>query len=185
MEIAVYCSWQNTVSRDVRLATSVGVALGERGHNLVYGGGDVGPDGQLSPMGAVAIAASVAGSAVTAVTRPEWTQPIDRTWDSLIEVPSMHERKIRMEDLADAFLVLPGGLGTAEELLSLLAGIGNADHAKPVVLVDPWGFYDGLVAWLATAAHAGYLSPATLAHTRVCRDASAAVEAAERVTAVR
>jgi uncharacterized protein (TIGR00730 family) len=77
---------------------------------------------------------------------------------SLVEVDSMHDRKARMNELADAFVALPGGVGTLEELFEVFTWQLLGLHAKPVALLDPDGYYDPLVEQLDRIVTAGYLS---------------------------
>jgi uncharacterized protein (TIGR00730 family) len=101
-------------------------------------------------MGALADAALAAGGQVTGVI-PRFLQDKElghRGVTSMEVVATMHERKLRMIELADAFIALPGGFGTLEELFEVLAWSQLQLHAKPVGLLNVAGFYDGLVACL-------------------------------------
>ena len=90
----------------------------------------------------------------------------------LIEVESLHARKQVMLDLADAFVVLPGGFGTLDELSEVLTWAQLGIHTKPIVLLDIDGYWDGLTAWLNTAVELGYVYSASKEHYGVARDAS-------------
>ena len=103
----------------------------------------------------------------------------------------MIERKVRMMDLSDAFLVLPGGIGTLEELFEVWTGLQTHAHAKPVVLANLKGYYDPLLHFITKATHEGFLTPSQQnrlvvtssiheALERLASFASAAAGAAER-----
>lgn len=136
--ICVYCSSSELIpSRYVDLAAEVGKEIAARGHSLVSGGGSV------SCMGAVARGAR-AGGAHTVGVIPDalrLREVADRDADELIVTPDMRTRKAEMDRRADAFLVLPGGLGTLEELLEIWTSrvLGMCD--KPLVVLDPDGIF--------------------------------------------
>jgi uncharacterized protein (TIGR00730 family) len=127
-----------------------------RGIGIVYGGARVGL------MGLLADRALAAGGEVTGVIpRGLFASEVPhRGATRLIEVDSMHERKARMAELADAFVALPGGVGTLEELFEVFTWRLLGIHDKPVALLDPDGFYDPMVEQLDQIVSAGYLSPA-------------------------
>jgi len=99
----------------------------------------------------------------------------------LERVSTMHQRKARMAELADAFLILPGGYGTLEELLEVVTWAQLRLHAKPCILINTAGYWDGLLAFLDTAVAAGFLKAKNRELLRVAGDAD---EAVEMVTAV-
>ena len=136
--ICVFCASSERIpQRYVDLAADVGTELARRGHTLVSGGGSV------SCMGAVARAAR-AGGAHTVGVIPEgllqW-EVADEEADELIVTTDMRVRKGEMDRRADAFLTLPGGLGTLEELLEIWTGRLLRMHDKPVVVLDPDGVF--------------------------------------------
>ncbi len=134
-------------------ARRAGRTLAGRGLALVYGGGSVGL------MGAVADGALEAGGEVVGVI-PRALQLRELAHDrltSLQVVGSMHERKARMAELADAFVALPGGLGTLEELAEILTWAQLGLHAKPCGLLDVDGYYAPLVAFLDHAVAEGFV----------------------------
>lgn len=130
-------------------------------------------------MGAVAAAAR-AGSARTTGVIPrslvdlEWA---DHDSDELLVVDTMRERKAQMEARADAFLALPGGIGTCEELFEVWTSGYLRMHAKPVVLLDPDGHYAGLLAWLRDVADRGFMREAAFARLVVVDDVATALDA--------
>jgi uncharacterized protein (TIGR00730 family) len=125
-------------------AFDLGRSLAARGITLIYGGGRAGL------MGAVADAALAAGGQVIGViTKLLESRELAHTGISELHVvQSMHERKMMMADLADAFIALPGGLGTLDELFEILAWAQLGIHSKPVGLLNTAGFYDPLMVFL-------------------------------------
>mgnify|MGYP001766066924 CR=1 FL=1 len=136
-------------------ARRCGTVLARRGLGTVYGGGNVGL------MGILADAALAAGGEVIGVIpRNMIARELGHKGvTSLIAVDSMHERKQRMADLADAFLALPGGIGTMEELFEVFTWLQLGLHRKPVGLLNVTGFYDRLVEFLAHMRGQHFLKP--------------------------
>jgi uncharacterized protein (TIGR00730 family) len=95
----------------------------------------------------------------------------------------MHARKLRMAELADAFLVLPGGLGTLEEMFETLTWCQLGLHRKPLCLVNTGGYYDSLVAFLDGGVREGFLRPSSRALCLVATDVDAALALLERTVA--
>ena len=126
-------------------ARQCGAVLAQRGLTLVYGGGNVGL------MGIVADAALAAGGEVIGVIprRMAAREVAHGGVTSLIAVGSMHERKQKMADLSDAFVALPGGIGTMEELFEAFTWLQLGLHHKPVGLLNVAGYYDALLEFLA------------------------------------
>ena len=138
------------------LARAVGEGLAGRGIGLVYGGGRVGL------MGAVADAALDAGGSVVGVI-PQGLVERELAHPGLTElrvVGSLHERKAVMADLADAFIALPGGLGTLEELAEVVSWAQLELHAKPIGLLDDGRYWSDLLAWVDHAVEEGFIAPA-------------------------
>jgi len=119
----------------------------------VYGGANVGL------MGAVADAALAAGAEVLGVLPQVLAgKEIAHVGLTALEmVPTMHERKARMAELADAFLVLPGGYGTLDELMEAVTWAQLGLHAKPCILINTAGYWNGLMAFLDSTVTAGFL----------------------------
>jgi hypothetical protein len=136
-------------------AVELGTLLASRGIGLVYGGGNVGL------MGEVADAALAAGGSVTGVIpRHLWDKEVGHQGlTELLIVDSMHERKLAMADRADAFIALPGGVGTFEELFEAVTWTQLGIHDKPVGLLDVAAFYRPLLAFLDQTVDAGFLRP--------------------------
>ncbi len=147
--ICVFCASSTTLEQSwLDLAYSVGRELAARGHSLVSGGGRVGM------MGAVAEGARSGGAHTLGVipqSLVDW-EVADTKADELIVTDDMGGRKNLMIERSDAFLTLPGGLGTLDELFEVWTTATLAVHRKPLVLLDPDGFYDGLLAWLGKLA---------------------------------
>jgi uncharacterized protein (TIGR00730 family) len=138
---------------------------------LVYGGASVGL------MGAVADAA-LAGAAEVIGVLPDVLSGKEIAHAGLTRlelVSTMHERKARMAELADAFLILPGGFGTLEELLEVVTWAQLKLHAKPVIAINTAGYWNGLLAFLDTAVSAELLKPCNRRLLRVAAHADQAV----------
>ena len=152
--ICVYCG-SNTGTRPAYTAAAarLGLALGERGLGLVYGGGNVGL------MGVLADAALAAGADVIGVI-PEALEAKELAHPRLTElrvVASMHERKALMAELADGFIALPGGLGTLDELFETWTWAQLGFHGKPCGLLDVEGYFQPLIAFLDHAVAEGFV----------------------------
>ena len=143
--ICVYCgSGPGTDPRFVKDATTLGSILADNGIGLVYGGGSVGL------MGAVSSAAIAKGGTVTGVI-PEFLSGRERPLadaQELIVTHDMHERKRIMFERSDAFVALPGGIGTLEELVEQLTWAQLGRHKKPILVLNTGGFWDPLCALL-------------------------------------
>ncbi|MDP4023684.1 TIGR00730 family Rossman fold protein [Methylobacterium sp. NEAU 140] len=134
-------------------AQTLGTALAGAGMRLVYGGGDVGL------MGTVARAALAAGGHVTGII-PDFLQAREHMLDDVQEtivVPDMHTRKRLMFERSDAFVTLPGGIGTLEELVEQLTWAQLGRHRKPVVLVSVADFWAPLIALFAHMRDHGFI----------------------------
>jgi uncharacterized protein (TIGR00730 family) len=137
----------------VEAAYAFGQSAAQRGLRLVYGGGGTGL------MGALADGALAAGGAVTGIM-PGHLVDLERAHRGLTDLvvtQTMHERKARLAQHADAFLALPGGIGTFEELFEAWTWAGLGIHRKPVGLLNVQGYYDGLIGFLDHAARRGFL----------------------------
>ncbi len=174
--IAVFCASSESIDeRYAVLAGEVGFALARRGWTLVSGGGSV------SCMGAVARAAR-AGGAYTIGVIPRALVELevaDRGADELVVTDDMRERKGEMERRSDAFLTLPGGIGTLEELLEIWVARSLRMHDKPIVVLDPWGDLEPLALLVSGLAQAGFVrhsAAALLVWTTTVDDAVAAIE---------
>jgi uncharacterized protein (TIGR00730 family) len=139
--------------RYMESARQLGGLLARQGIGIVYGGGRVGM------MGALADAALAAGGAVTGVIPDALTlrEVAHQGLADLRVVPSMHARKALMAELSDAFVALPGGFGTLEELMEIVTWGQLGIHRKPIAVVNVAGYYDGLLAFLDQAVAQGLI----------------------------
>jgi uncharacterized protein (TIGR00730 family) len=138
------------------LARSVGEGLAGRGIGLVYGGGRVGLMGVVADS-VLAAGGEVIGVIPRSMVDRELAHP-DAT--EMHIVTTLHERKAIMAELSDAFIALPGGLGTLEELAEVVSWAQLGLHAKPIGLLGVRGYWDDLLRWLDGAVAAGFVPPA-------------------------
>ncbi len=134
-------------------AATLGQTLAERGIELIYGGAKVGL------MGAVADGALRAGGKVTGIL-PYFLQQKEIAHEGLTDlilVESMHERKLKMHELSNGVIALPGGFGTMEELFEMLTWAQLGLHTKPIALLNTGGFYDSLGALMQTMTEKAFL----------------------------
>jgi len=152
--LAVYCGSASPADpRYEELAMDVGHALARRGIGVVYGGGKIGL------MGALAAGALLEGGEVIGVIPEALVQAelANRACTELHVVGTMHERKKAFTDLSDGFLTLPGGVGTMDELWEAVSWAQLGYHAKPVGLLNAFGFYDGLIAFYRRMGDSGFI----------------------------
>ncbi|WP_433687143.1 TIGR00730 family Rossman fold protein [Micromonospora carbonacea] len=155
--ICVFCASSRTLDqRWLDLAAETGREIARRGHTLVSGGGCVGM------MGAVVEGARSAGGRTVGVIPQSLVdlEVADLASDELLVTASMADRKTLMIEKSDAFLTLPGGLGTLDELFEVWTTATLALHAKPMVLVDTDAFYRPLLDWLTLLTDRNFLKPA-------------------------
>ncbi len=154
--VCVYCASSTGSNPELAAsATGLGRLLADEGLELIYGGGSVGL------MGLIADTVMAGGGRVTGII-PTSLMPREVAHQGLtrlIDVESMHARKAEMIARADAFVALPGGFGTLEELAEVLTWAQLGIHAKPIGLLNVDGFYDGLLAFLDRAIADGVLKP--------------------------
>ena len=165
--VCVYCgSRPGALPAYAELAREVGQWIGRHGGQLVYGGGRNGL------MGLVADATLQAGGRVVgvipkALVEKEWAH---HGCTELHIVDSMHERKRLMAERADAFLALPGGIGTFEEFFEVWTWRQLGYHDKPVGLLNSGGYYDGLLAFLRASVQAEFMNDWQMELIRVSAD---------------
>jgi uncharacterized protein (TIGR00730 family) len=157
-------------------AEAVGAGLAQRGIRTVYGGGRVGL------MGALADSARAAGGEVVGVMPQALVdREIGHTGiDDLRVVDTMHERKALMVELSDAFVALPGGIGTLEELFEVYTWAQLGIHAKPLALLDVAGYYEPLAAFLDHAVAQRFLRAETRSMLAVADSIEGVLETFER-----
>lgn len=171
--LAVYCgASMGADPAHADLARRLGVRMAERGIALVYGGGHRGL------MGVVADAVLRAGGEAYGVI-PQALVDLEVAHTGLTElhvVTTMHERKAKMTELTDAFVAIPGGIGTLDELFEAWTWYTLGYHAKPFALLAEDGFWDHLLAFLDTAVAAGFVSPARRSQLQVTRSPDEAID---------
>jgi uncharacterized protein (TIGR00730 family) len=184
LSLCVYCgSRAGDLPAFAAAADELGTLIGGAGGRLVYGGGRVGL------MGRVADATLAAGGRVLGVI-PQALMEREvghRGLTELVVVQTMHERKQRMAEAADAFVALPGGIGTLEELYEMWSWQQLGYHDKPVALLNVAGYYDALLAFMRTAQARGFVSApqhdALIVDDQLPRLLQTIAEAARRATA--
>ena len=172
--ICVYCGSKIGTHPDYQqTAIALGSALGKRGLGLVYGGGNVGL------MGLLADAALEHGAEVIGVIPRllEEKELAHRRLDELVVVDDMHQRKAIMAERAHAFIALPGGYGTLEELFEAVAWAQLGFHYKPIALLNTRGYFDHLLAFLDHAIDEQFLSPRHRSLMRVERKIDTLIDA--------
>ena len=173
LRICVFCSSSDVVDKVYcDAARDLGLGLAGRGHSLVFGGGKIGL------MGAVARAVHEGGGKVLGVMphkMQEWDLGYEDA-DEMILTRTMRQRKAAMEENSDAFIALPGGLGTLEELLETITLKQLHYHCKPVVILNVAGYYDPLLALIDHAVDGRFMKSETKLLYKVCRDPSEALD---------
>lgn len=173
--LCVFCGSASGKARYADVAKELGEELAARGFGMVYGGAKVGL------MGIVADAARRGGAPTIGVI-PGFLAGKEIAHEGLSElhrVETMHQRKALMADRASAFVALPGGLGTLDELFEILTWAQLGLHTKPVVLLNAFGYFDALLAFLAHAETEGLLRPEHRAALRVVQSPAAVLDIAE------
>jgi len=167
--IAVFCGSRTGTDREhVALCEELALEMTDRGIDLVYGGGNVGL------MGILADQVLMHGGKVYGVI-PEKLMAVERGHTASTElyvVKTMHERKAKMAEMADAFIAIPGGIGTMEEIFEVFTWAYLGYHEKPCGILNYKGFYDPLIELLDKMGNEGYLS-------QDCRDMLCVAESAE------
>jgi uncharacterized protein (TIGR00730 family) len=174
--VCVFCASSSKLEqRWLDLATRTGKELAARGHTLVSGGGCVGM------MGAVADGARTGGAHTLGVIPQSLVdlEVADTAADELIVTTDMGARKNLMIERSEAFITLPGGLGTLDELFEVWTTATLDLHRKPIVLLDPDGFYAGLMSWLGGLAETAFVRREALAQVIVAASIPAAFDAIE------
>jgi uncharacterized protein (TIGR00730 family) len=178
--LAVYCGSAAGSRPEFAEATrATAVAMIGRGVDLVYGGG------RLGLMGIVADAVLAGGGRVYGVI-PDALVTLEVAHTGLTElhhVSNMHERKAKMTDLADAFLALPGGIGTLDELFEAWSWNALGYHAKPFCLLNVDGFWDGMITFIDHATDSGFLSEKRRSQLLVAQTPEQALEMLDEAAA--
>jgi uncharacterized protein (TIGR00730 family) len=170
--VTVYCSSSTEIAPAYfRAGADLGTAIARNGWTLVYGGNRIGL------MAAVADAARAAGGKVVGIT-PQLMLDHgigDDLCDELVVTSGMRERKALLEQRGDAFVALPGGLGTFEELFEVLVARLLGYHDKPIVLLNVAGYYDRLIAAVEHGIGEGFIKPKSRRAWHVAADVEGAV----------
>jgi uncharacterized protein (TIGR00730 family) len=174
MRVSVFCSSAPDIPKSsLDLAFEIGEAIGEQGWDLVWGGG------KASMMGAVAKGARSKGAATIGVI----PQPLinlefeDKEATQMHVVSDMRTRKAKIEDLSDAFIALPGGIGTLEEFFEIWVGSYLKFHSKPIAVCDPVGFYDPLRTALDHLAEHNFMKTGQAELVSWCKDIPSTLDA--------
>jgi len=172
--ICVYCgSRPGEQPEFTAIAQAVGLWIGEHGGQLVYGGGRTGL------MGTVAEATRASGGRVVGIIPQALVDKelANRSSDELHVVDTMHERKAMMGARADAFIALPGGIGTFEELFEIWTWRQLGYHDKPIGILNVAGYYDALFAFLAHGVQEGFMGEWQMGLVRTGDQAPALLQA--------
>ena len=165
--LCVFCGSSPGARPDyAEAATALGRLLAARGIRLVYGGGNVGIMGVLADA-----CLGAGGEVVGVIPRQLWQLEVGHTGATEMHVvASMHERKALMSELADAFVALPGGIGTMEEFFEVWTWGQLGLHAKPCGLLDAGGYFEPLIRFLDHMVEERFLRPEQRARVLVDRD---------------
>ena len=159
--LCVYCGSRFGTDPAYReMATGLGELIARKGITLVYGGGGVGLMG-LTANAALKSGGKVVGIIPTFLLKREAGHP-DLTETVVVE--TMHERKLEMFDRSDAFIILPGGIGTLEEFFEVLSWRTLGLHTKPIVIIDQGGYWQPLEALLKSIVDGGFADRGHLDH---------------------
>ena len=174
MRAAVYCASSANIDKQyVDLAFDLGTALALGGVDLVWGGG------QVSMMGAVAKAVRLGGRKTFGVI-PEHLMNLelsDPEADEMFIVDTMRNRKQKMDDLSDAFIIMPGGIGTLEEFFEIWTAKYLGFHKKPIAVCDPFGVYSQLRLGLDYLVDLNFMNQKQETHVQWCSDIPTALKA--------
>ncbi|GAA2367193.1 TIGR00730 family Rossman fold protein [Dactylosporangium salmoneum] len=174
--IGVFCASSQRLDQHwLDLAHELGVEIGRRGHELVSGGGCVGM------MGAVADGARAGGARTFGVIPQSLVdlEVADTKSDELVVTDGMASRKLLMIERADAFITLPGGLGTLDELFEVWTTAMLDLHRKPILLLDSGGFYGGLLEWLGGLSREEFVRPSAMTLLLMAQDVDKAMDLIE------
>lgn len=174
MRICVFAaSSDHLEGRYLEAAEELGRLLGQGGHTLIFGGGRTGL------MGACARCAAQTGAEIVGVAPRFFAgqEMLDEGCSRFVWTDSMAERKTRMETEAEAFLILPGGIGTMEEFFEVLTLRQLGQHAKPMALLNTGGYYDSLAEFLRRMAETGFAGQEVPSLVPLCQSPEEALRA--------
>ncbi len=155
MKICVYGASSNEISCEyLQAGEELGLAMARRGHNLVFGGGNTGL------MGAVARGIHRGGGKMTGIVPNFFNVDgvLYPNCDKILYTDTMRQRKEKMEELSDAFLITPGGIGTLDEFFEIFTLRQLGRHHKPIAILDTRGYYQPIAALLTQMAEEKFLT---------------------------
>jgi uncharacterized protein (TIGR00730 family) len=180
--ICVFCGSSRGVDAFyIEAARELGTAIGTRGFRMIFGAGNVGL------MGETARAAGEAGAPVIGVL-PQYLRHVEpplKSAEETIITPNIQERKQRMIALSDAFVLLPGGLGTLDEFFEVLTEAQLGVHSKPIIVINLKGYFDPLRTMLDHVIEKGFASDAVLTHFRFVSTVAEAMDVLEAMLKAR
>ncbi len=175
--VCVFCASSTRLDQDwLKLGRAVGAGLAAAGHDVISGGGRVGM------MGTIAEGARSRGAHTIGVIPQSLVdlEVADAAADELVVTDGMAARKIVLIERSDIFVVLPGGLGTLDELFEVWTTATLGLHHKPVILLDVNGFYTGLLEWLAGLVRQGFVGAKALAMVHIARSVDGLLDVVRR-----
>lgn len=173
MKICIFGASSDSIASEyIENAFRLGKVIGENGHELIFGAGNTGL------MGACARGLHSVGGKSVGIAPKFFDEPgvLFPQCSRMIFTETMSERKKLMEDMCDAFIVLPGGIGTFEEFFEVLTLKQLGRHNKPIVLLDTSDYFSPVIALLTSTAEKGFMSRSCLSLFTVCSDTQKAVE---------
>ena len=174
MRVSVFCSSAPDIpTTSLDLAFNIGKAIGEQGWDLVWGGGRSSMMGQVAK-GARSVGAKTIGVIPEPLINLEFE---DKDATHMHVVKNMRDRKAKIEDLADAFIALPGGIGTLEEFFEIWVGSYLKFHQKPIAICDPSAVYDPLREALDHIAQHNFMKTGQAELVVWCKDIPSTLEA--------
>jgi uncharacterized protein (TIGR00730 family) len=174
MRVSVFCSSAPDIPKtSLDLAFEIGKAIGEQGWDLVWGGGRASMMGEVAK-GARSVGATTIGVIPEPLIKLEFE---DKDATQMHVVKNMRDRKAKIEDLADAFIALPGGIGTLEEFFEIWVGSYLKFHQKPIAICDPHGVYDPLRRALDHLAQHNFMKTGQAELVEWCSDIPSTIEA--------
>lgn len=178
LHVCVFCGASNDVPPIfIEMATEIGAKLAKKGHTVVYGGGNSGL------MGAVANGALNAGGEVIGIF-PDILKGREAEHYGLtllIQTKTMHERKQLMYDKSDAFIILPGGVGTMDEFFEILTWKQLGGHAKPIIIYDFMNYYERLMKLIQSMVRHGFTRAAVSNHIELAKNEGQIFEIIDRL----
>ena len=178
MKFAVYCSSRQGLDTEyIEVAHALGEWLGHHGHELVYGGVNAGL------MHEIAQACHDAGGHITGVNIEAFKHRTDPLVDEVIYTANLGERKARMYQMADAFVVLPGGLGTVDEWIATLSQlVVDGDHQRQIIMVNLHDMYGSLLQYLNELAQSPFARDGHLKRLLVVDNAQQMIECLNQIS---